>query len=151
MNSVYMSVMKSYPLFLMALLGLLASCSSSDYFVKEAKKRAPHAVLALRNGPTQINKINDKYPPEDAGTTIRLAPGKHRLEVSSTGQQAIVMGGLFGAPSQEISSEGIMQVDLAPGKSYRPEATLNAAGTYFFLRDENGNRTSVTRSYTAGF
>jgi|GEM_PF-4962382 len=143
--------MKSFSILLLLFTGLFVSCSSNDYFIKEAGKRSPHAVLTLSNGPTQITKINGKYPPEKATTSVRLEPGSHTVEVSSTGQQATVFGGFFGGATQEISSQAIMQVDLAPGKTYRPEATLNAAGTYFFLRDENGNRSSVTRSYTSGF
>ena len=143
--------MKQIILSFTLLSGFLASCSSPDYFIKEAKKKSPHAILALPSGATQVVKIDDKFPPEGGGATVRLTPGKHTLTVESQGQQTSLLGGLLGTSGQEVSSQAVMQVDLAPGNYYRPDATLNAAGTYFFLRDENGIRSASTRSYTSSY
>jgi len=148
---VYTYDMKSMHYLLLVIAGLLASCGSPDYFLKEASKGDPHATLSLRNGSTQITKIDGKYPPEDAGATVRLKPGQHTLEVSAQGQQVGPLNGILGMPGREISSQAIMPADLAPGKFYRPDSSLNAAGTYFFLRDEAGMRSSITRSYTSGY
>lgn len=136
---------------LLVLAGFLVSCGSPNYFLKEASKGDPHAVLSLRNGATQITKIDGKYPPEEGGATVRLEPGAHTIEVATQGQQVTIFNGLFGAPGQEVSAQAIMPVDLGPGKFYRPEATINAAGTYFFLRDESGIRSSLTRSFTSSY
>jgi len=111
-DPVYRSDMKSMHYLLLVLAGFLVSCGSPNYFLKEASKGDPHAVLSLRNG---------------------------------------IFNGLFGAPGQEVSAQAIMPVDLGPGKFYRPEATINAAGTYFFLRDESGIRSSLTRSFTSSY
>ena len=143
--------MKSIHYLLLCITGLLVSCGSPDYFIKQASKGDPHATLSLKNGATQITKIDGKYPPEEAGATVRLEPGPHTIEVATQGQQVGVFNGILGTPGREISSQAIMPVDLAPGKFYRPDASMNAAGTYFFLRDEAGLRSSLTRSYTSGY
>lgn len=143
--------MKSMHYLLLLITGFLVSCGSPDYFLKQESKGDPHATLSLRNGATQITKIDGKYPPEKGGATVRLKPGSHTLEVSTQGQQVGMLNGFLGVPGREVSSQAIMPVDLAPGKFYRPEASMNAAGTYFYLRDEAGLRSSMTRSYTSGY
>ena len=129
----------------------MSSCGAPDYYIKEEGKRSPHATLMLRHGATKVLKIDNKYPKEDAGASVRLSPGQHTIEVATQGQKVNVLGGLLGVPSQEISSQAIMQVDLAPGATYTPEANLTNAGTYFYLRDQSGMRYSKTRAYSSAY
>jgi len=145
--------MKAYLIIPFAILStlFLASCGSPNYFYEQESKRAPHAQLSLRNGATQILKINGKYAPQDTGAFVRLTPGRNQIEVATTGQQATVFSGLFGAPGVELSAQAIMHVDVAPGKYYRPESVVQPAGTYFFLRDENGIPTGRTRAYSSAY
>jgi len=143
--------MKRIHLLLLLALGSIVSCGAPNYFIKEEGKRSPHAVLALRDGATQIIKIDNLYPPEEAGATVRLKPGKHTLEVATAFNQNGVLNTLLGTPGQQKSSRGILHVDLAPGQSYRPDASYQSGAVYFFLRDGSGLTSQAARSYSTSY
>lgn len=137
--------------FLSLLSLFFVSCGSTNYFLKEVSAKDPHASISLRDGTTQVIKIDGKYPPEDAGHSIRLAPGAHTLEVSSQMQQTGFLNSFLGAPGREITSQTTMQVDLAPGKSYRPSCNVGGRGAAFFLIDQTGHRSNFTRAYSRAY
>lgn len=142
--------MKSIQFLVILCAGFFVSCSSPDYFYKQSSKGQPHATLALRNGTTQVLKIDGKYPPEKATATVRLEPGQHLIEVATQGQRSSYLG-FPGYTRPEITAQGLMTADMAPGKTYRPEANIRSSGTYFFLRDEGGIRSAATKAHSAHY
>lgn len=142
--------MKNF-LFLSLLLGFFASCGSPNYFIKQADAGDPHATLAVKNGTTQIVKVDGKYPPEGA-EMIRLQPGVHTLEVNSQASQMGALNALLGLPGRDVSTQTTMEVDLAPTKTYRPDCNINGArGASFYLIDQAGIRSNFSRAYSQGY
>lgn len=128
---------------------VLFSCGSSEYFLKQVDEDDPHASLSLRNGTTQVVKIDGKYAPEEALYSIRLKPGKHLIEVTHQASQIGGLGAFLGLPGRDLSASATMEIDLVPGRSYRPECNVSGSqGAVFYLVDQNGLRTNLTRAAT---
>ncbi len=133
------------------LIVFLVSCGSPNYFFKQADASDPHAILAVKNGTTQVVKVDGKYPP-DGAEMIRLEPGVHTLEVNSQASQMGAFNALLGLPGRDVNTQTTMQVDLAPSKTYRPDCNINGArGASFYLIDQSGIRSNFSRAYSQGY
>ena len=140
-------------IFLLSLiLAVLTSCGSQSYFIKQADDNDPHAVLVLKDGATQVVKIDGKYPPEDAPASVRLEPGLHTIDVTHQATQVGFLNSILGTAGREVTTHSTMTVDLAPGKRYRPSCnSYGSSGASFFLIDQSGVRSNFTQSAVQNF